>query len=185
MLKLLNLVPKWVWVALVAALSATSCKLKVDKDGLSIEIEKARTAMAVMEADFAAARVQAAERFAEVVDEYRAKERALQAQAEAIRRESDAQVAVARRSADALRERLRVAARVDTPDTAAGSARPAQAARPEPFAPGTVGALLRDEAPDAARLLVDEAERADAIRIDLLACYARYDAALEVINGTD
>lgn len=43
MLALLDLVPKWVWAALVAALSATSCKLKLENGELYLEIEKGKT----------------------------------------------------------------------------------------------------------------------------------------------
>ena len=42
----LDLVPKWIWAALVAMLAATSCKLKLDNSGLSIEIEKGKTHVA-------------------------------------------------------------------------------------------------------------------------------------------
>ncbi len=49
MLTMLNLVPKWAWAALVATLAATSCKLKWDNSGLSLEIEKGKTYVAQLE----------------------------------------------------------------------------------------------------------------------------------------
>ena len=42
----LDYIPKFVWAALVAILAATSCKLKVDNNGLSIEVEKHATRIA-------------------------------------------------------------------------------------------------------------------------------------------
>ena len=49
MLAILDLVPRWLWMALVVALSATSCKLKWDNGQLSIEIEKGKTYVAQLE----------------------------------------------------------------------------------------------------------------------------------------
>ena len=57
---LLSLVPRWVWVALVAALSATSCKLKWDNNGLSLEIEKHETRIAELQLGIEASHAAAA-----------------------------------------------------------------------------------------------------------------------------
>jgi hypothetical protein len=53
MLTLFDLIPKWLLAALVAALAATSCKLKWDNSGLSLEIEKHATLVAQLEASIA------------------------------------------------------------------------------------------------------------------------------------
>lgn len=173
---LLNAVPRWVWAALVAALAATSCKLKWDNNGLTVEIEKVRVVLEQERAAFAVAKADAADLYAETVEQYRAREQALQATADQARRERDVQVAASRRAADDLRERLLVY--IDTPAVAAASYSPATAAAAaRPFAPGSLGALLRDEAAAAARQLVDEAERADTIRLELMRCYRQYDEA--------
>ena len=65
MLTLVNLIPKWVWVALVATLSATSCKLKWDNSGLSLEIEKGKTYVAQLENSIAQANTARAQQLAE------------------------------------------------------------------------------------------------------------------------
>jgi hypothetical protein len=57
----LDLVPKFVWAALVAVLAATSCKLKIDKDGLSLEVEKHATRIAELRTGIANAKADAAE----------------------------------------------------------------------------------------------------------------------------
>jgi tryptophan synthase beta subunit len=174
---LLSAVPRWVWVALVAALSATSCKLKYDKDGLSLELEKTRVVLEQERADYAVARANASELYAQTVEEYRTKEQALQAAATQARRERDVQVAAARRTADDLRERLFAAIEAPAGPDYPTSYTLAAVAGPRPFATGSFGALIRDEASDAARHLIDEAERADTIRIELMRCYRQYDEA--------
>ena len=183
MLTLLNAIPRWVWMALAAALSATSCKLKLDKDGLAIEIHKARTEIATQQALFDAERADAAQIFAETVREYRVKEQQLVAVADQARRDRDVQVAAARRSADVLRERLLVY--TEAQPVAAGYSISAATSAARPFAPGSVGALLRDEAADVARRFIDEAERADTIRVALQACYAQYEETRALLGVID
>lgn len=56
----LDIVPKFVWIALVAALAATSCKLKVDNNGLSLEVEKHATRIAELKNGISTANEQAA-----------------------------------------------------------------------------------------------------------------------------
>lgn len=76
MLTLLNLVPKWVWLALVAALSATSCKLKWDNSGLSLEIEKGKTYVAQLEKSIAKANTARVQQLVENEQRARAAEQA-------------------------------------------------------------------------------------------------------------
>lgn len=56
----LDIVPKFVWIALVAAFAATSCKLKVDNNGLSLEVEKHATRIAELNHGISKANAQAA-----------------------------------------------------------------------------------------------------------------------------
>jgi hypothetical protein len=56
----LDYIPKFVWAALVAVLAATSCKLKVDNNGLSLEVEKHATRIAELKNGISAANEQAA-----------------------------------------------------------------------------------------------------------------------------
>lgn len=60
MIAFLNLVPRWVWMALVAALAATSCKLTVDLGSVKLELEKSKVAVAQMETAIAQANTEAA-----------------------------------------------------------------------------------------------------------------------------
>jgi multidrug resistance efflux pump len=101
MLALLDLIPKWVWAALVATLAATSCKLKWDNSGLTIEIEKGKTYVAQLETAIA----QSNEASAQALAANEAKAR---------QAERDASVRMAALSRDAAaakseRDRLRVA----------------------------------------------------------------------------
>ena len=73
---LFELIPKWVWVALVAALSATSCKLKWDNQGLTIEVEKHATKIAGLKADIQESNARAAVQAARFEQQARAAEQA-------------------------------------------------------------------------------------------------------------
>jgi hypothetical protein len=57
----LDLVPKFVWVALVAVLAATSCKFKLDNTGLTLEIQKHATRIAELKEGISSANATAAE----------------------------------------------------------------------------------------------------------------------------
>lgn len=74
----LDLVPKFVWAALVAVLAATSCKLKVDNNGLSLEVEKHATRIAELKNGISTANEQAA--FAGAAMEKRVREATVSAQ---------------------------------------------------------------------------------------------------------
>lgn len=157
---------RWVWVALVAALSFTAIKIKLDLDAT-------RATLSQEKAKYSRARAEAAEALARVSEQYRQQEQALQAAAHQARRERDAQIAASRVVADSLRERLRI---YTEPPAADYSLAPT-AASLRPFATGSFGALIRDEAPDAARVLIDEADRAEVIRLELIRMYRLYDEA--------
>ena len=70
----LDSIPRWVWAALVAALAATSCKLKWDNTGLSIEIEKGKTNVAQLETSIARGNEQAAAQATLFIQQARAAE---------------------------------------------------------------------------------------------------------------
>lgn len=104
-------------------------------------------------------------------EKYRTAEQNLQTVINQTRKDTDAKVTTARAAADDLRERLR---------------KYAAAPAPNPVPPPT-GLAGTDQAPgisDQHVVLgalgaedVSEAERAEVIRLHLLACYASYDAA--------
>jgi hypothetical protein len=178
---LLAMVPRWVWAALVVALSATSCKLNVDLGAVKLELQKANTTIAENSALYEAERADAALALAEKTLMIQEAEQAIVVVQAAERRRADEQVRAARAGAADLLERLRLDTARSEPFAATYSLAAAPAAA-RPFAPGSFGALLRDEAADAARQLIGEAERADTIRAHLHKCYADYDAAREAID---
>jgi len=89
MLLLLELVPKWVWLALIAALSATSCTLKLKNGELTIEIEKGKTYVAQLESNIAKANADAATKSAEMGAKAREAEQARVAREQAILADAD------------------------------------------------------------------------------------------------
>lgn len=103
----LDIVPKFVWVALVAVFAATSCKLKIDNNGLSLEVEKHATRVAELHMGIEAAHAAAAQQGLvmeraknEAVAAGQVRERSLRADAARIRTELDGlRLAVARTQA--------------------------------------------------------------------------------------
>lgn len=80
----LDFVPKFVWVTLVAVLAATSCKLKIDNNGLTLEVEKHATRIAELKEGISSANEQSAlarkameERLREATAASQARERSL------------------------------------------------------------------------------------------------------------
>lgn len=90
MLAILDLVPKWVWAALVATLAATSCKLKWDNGQLTIEIEKGKTYVAQLESSISKGNAAAEAKLAENERKARAAEQAASARAVAFARDAAA-----------------------------------------------------------------------------------------------
>ena len=101
MMTFLNLTPKWLLAALVATLAATSCKLKWDNSGLSLEIEKHATHIAQLETSIQSTSRKAAEQTANMERQAREAEKNAAVRTAAIRRDAD--------SARSELDRLRVA----------------------------------------------------------------------------
>jgi hypothetical protein len=96
MIAFLDLIPRWVWMALVAALAATSCKLTVDLGSVKLELEKSKVAVAQMETAIARSNTEAANKTAalsnavlKATNEAKTRETALRAAADAAATESD------------------------------------------------------------------------------------------------
>ena len=170
MTALLSLIPRWVYAALVAMLAATSCKFKLDKDGLTLEIEKHKVAAAQLEASQQAALAQATARARDT-------ERALVAQVETIQEESNAQLTALAARRDDLRRRLRAAATA-TVTARSVSGPPNVAAIAAPTAGSDRAELFGQAGFDA----VSEAYRADQVRLALNACERQYEAAREALK---
>lgn len=169
MTALLALVPRWVYAALIAMLAATSCKFKLDKDGLSLEVEKHKVAAAQLEA-----RQQAA--LAVATAQARETEQALAAKVEEIQETSHAQITALARQRDDLRQRLRAAA------TATRSPGVPTTAITAAFAEAAAGGDGTELSGQAGIDLVSEAYRADTIRLQLATCERQYEAAREALS---
>lgn len=169
----LSLVPSWVWAAAVAALAATSCKLKIDLGSVQLELEKTKVVYEQQRAQQMSVLAQAQQRF-------RVAEQSLVEATVQIREETHAQIAANTAAADDLRRRLRVAsANAATAALVSSTAAPAAPAA----APVVAGAVLPDGVGDK---LISLALRADEIRADAQACRRQYEAAraeIEALKG--
>jgi hypothetical protein len=174
MMALLDLIPKWVWAALVAALAATSCKLTVDNAGFKLEIEKGKTSIAQLRAEHLTAVAEAENAIAAAQAATRKTEQDLQLAMNDQRRKSNETLSALAADRDALRLRLQAAFAAHT--TVAGIT-----ATIAGIAEAATGSDRAELSPTV-RGLVDESYRAEQIRVELLGCYRAYDdarAALE------
>ena len=89
MLALLNVVPRWVWLAIIAALSATSCKLKLENGQQSIEVERHATKLAQLGTGIANTTADAQRQAADLQRTARQAETAATVRAVALRRDAD------------------------------------------------------------------------------------------------
>lgn len=154
------------WAMLAAALVLTNCATATQRDAARADIAELRTAEA-----------KAQSQLRELSERYRAAEHKLLADISTTRKDADEKVSAARATAADLRSRMRDIANrptagglVPPPGGLAAFATPAGGAD-GPVVLGTLG-----EAD------VSEAERADVIRLELLACYANYDAARNALG---
>ncbi|HEV6964631.1 MAG TPA: hypothetical protein VK305_04385 [Roseateles sp.] len=112
---------------------------------------------------------QAADQLAALTADARRKENDLRAAADNTRRKSDEAIAAIARQRDAIAQRLR------------NQAKPAAAQLPGAPAPaGAEEVAPRGDGPELPgpiRAGLDEAARAEVIRVELLGCYEAYDAA--------
>lgn len=168
----LSLVPSWVWAAAVAALAATSCKLKIDLGSVQLELEKTKVVYEQERANQLTVLAQAQQRF-------RAAEQSLVEATVVIREETHEQVTAATTLADNLRQRLRVAQANSA--TAALVSRTVAASAPA-AAPIEIGEVIPVGVGDD---LVSLALRADELRADAQACRKQYDAARSALEALD
>lgn len=170
MTKLLSLVPRWAYAALIAMLAATSCKFKWDKDGLALEVEKLKSAAAQLEA-------QQQDALAKATAKARDTEQALVARVETIQEESHAQLTALAAQRDALRRRLRhEQANAATARLMSGAASVATVAE------AAAGSDRPELSGQAGYDLVSEAYRADQVRLQLATCERQYEAAREALR---
>lgn len=173
MFALLDLVPRWALAGLLAVFMATSIKLGLDASRAERELATARMEAAEAAAFYDAQRAGAATALAQLGEQYRAQEADLNALAETNRRLTDESIASARAAAAGIRERLRNAAPLPQVSLAGDVPGATRLAAPASYGPDTLGAQLREQAGP----LVDEAERADVLRAQLMQCRTLYEAA--------
>jgi hypothetical protein len=179
-------IPKWVWVALVAVLFATSCKLQYSNAQLETEVNNAATKVAQAEkatadvrADHQALVAKAEADYSKQLEAHRRAEQELQVAMDNQRRKLNETTTALAATRDDLRMRF-----------LSGEARGFTAAAPTSVnergtaVPGqttTVSAAPELSSPIGD--LIDEATRADTIRWALIGCYQAYDDAKAKLSG--
>lgn len=164
---LLSLVPSWVWAALVAALTATTGIQAIRISGLKADVAQEQRA-------HQDTKLQYAEKARQAEADARQKEFELTEAIDQQRKVKDNEISNLRRDVRNLRDRVSHLATRPASDPGAEAASFGQA---PVGCPGPV--LYRD----TAEALIDEAERADVIRIELKACYAAWDKARDATGS--
>lgn len=163
----LSIVPSWVWAILVAALVATTGIQTIRVSDLKAEVARVERAHDNTKLKYAEAA-----RKAEA--EARAAEQTLREQVDQLRKVKQDEINALRRDVRNLRGRLSDLPARPASDPGAEAASFGQAPLD---CPGPI--LYRD----TAEALVDEAERADVIRLELKACYASWDWARTITGA--
>ena len=155
------------WLLAIAFIGAVVLGVKFWEHRLVQQGDQAGYARAVSQAQKAADKARA---------DAETKTRQLQTDADQARKEKADALDQLDRTSRALAERMR-----QRPERPAGGARLPAPASAGPVASGCTGAeLYRSDG----EFLVRESARADAIRIELQACYAAYERARGVVNAT-
>ena len=174
---MIDAIPKWLLAAAVATLAATSCKLKIDKDGITLELEKTRTIAAEREAEYQVERARAAVQLAAAANAVSETQVAWTAAMHDERAKTNETIRHLHRTADDLRRRLRSAEEARRAYAAAARENTGAAADAE-TAERSVAAVVPGE---TGIDLVSEALRADTIRVNLIACYEDYDRVRDAL----
>ena len=170
----LDFIPKSLMGIAILVLMTTNFSCAMKNGQLELEVSRKATQLAQAQLDHATAAVDAQKAYNATATAYRKKEQALQTAMNQTKEKSDAQVAAVTAQYDAMRVRYTMSASAYSPGyrAAAAVASIAEAPRPDSgtFVSGEVG------------LLVDEAFRADQIRIALGECYKAYDDAQSALK---
>lgn len=173
LLALLDVVPSWVWAALLAVCLATGVAQQLRIAGLKVDVAHQKAQTAAEQGAHAQTRAQYATALAQAQAEARGQEQKLRESMDSLQRSKDREIAKLGADVRDLRGRLS-----DLPTRPAGSPGAATAAF-DPPAQGSDGPILYR---DTAQALADEAGRADRIRIELMACYDAWDKAREILK---
>lgn len=166
----LDLIPKGALGAVILVLLTTNVTCAYKKGQLEIEVSRAATKIAEIRRENTEALLTAQKAHDTVAQKYRAKEQALQAAMDTQRKTTDETITALAAQRDALRLRLQTAA----PDTPVYTGAPSDSS----FKAATTGGDFTLVHSEVGRL-IDEAYRADQIRVELLGCYAAYDNAFK------
>jgi len=190
MLTFLNLVPKWVYLAIIAVLIATSCTFKIKNTELELDLANANTKVAVAEKETARVREEHLQLVAEstlntqrLEQTYRDKERELYEVVEAQRKKAHENTIAIKSQRDSLRLQFSdLQARFAS--VKAGTSDPAQpATHPSNRQASTGGTATEFSNPIGD--LIEEATRADTIRQALIGCYDTYDRVRAEFSAPD
>lgn len=166
----LDFIPKTVLAALAISLAVACGYLQFNNFALKAEVAKAHSESAQREARYEAAAATAAKMTASTISHYRTLESELRIALDQQKENSDAQIKSLAAQRDALRLRF---AQVQTRTPATGDSAGSPASNFAKVAEPRDLTLLSWQV----GLLIDEAYRADEIRVNLLTCYAAYDSA--------
>ena len=189
LLKFLNAIPKWFYAAVIAALAATSCKLKIDLSWFQLELEKSKVQVSQAEAETARTREEhltlvassqlATQKLEQV---YRDKEQSLQQSMDDQRRKlNESNVAIIH-DRDALRLRFTELQTSFAATISAGNTTHT-AAHTDAGTPAAND--NRTQLSDPIGDLIDEAARAETIRKALNQCYESYDSVRKAFGAPD
>lgn len=156
-----DLVPSWLWVAIIAGALGHGCVVQHQRDGLRKDLKALQVDVATQEA----IRAETA-RLAEAAR--RAAEARHQAEVAASKERTEREIADLELRVADLAERLR-----NRPERPSGAAVSGSAATPVAC---TGAQLYREDG----KFLVGEAARADRLRIQLADCQRQYDAAVRL-----
>lgn len=173
----LDFVPKWV-LAAIAALATVACvAMGFAIKGLELQVANLKLDVASIALEHSEAVIDAQARETRLAAEFRAKEQAMQDAQDKRRKVTDATITDLARERDALKLRLlqEATSTTDSPYNPGAS--------PNPGLKGTLSGKDYTLVPWQTEFLIDEAFRADEIRVELLACYASYNLAKKTLEA--
>jgi septal ring factor EnvC (AmiA/AmiB activator) len=174
---LCGMLPGWIWALICAGLMAVNGVQMVRVSLAHGQVNTVKQQLAEERASFEKLKAEAAAQRARDESAARKREQTLQAAADKLRSQKDAEIQSLRADVRSLRDRLQQLPErpADATDTADRPAPEAAGAREAPS--GYAGSVIYRDTGEA---LVSEAERADTIRLALIQCYSLWDQARSV-----
>lgn len=172
----LDYIPKSLLGVIVLALLTTNISCAFKNGELQLEVSRKATQLAEMALEHSEAVLDAQSKQTLLAQEYRAKEQSLQIALDTQRKKSNETIATYAAQRDALKLQLSEGTRVASYSPGLSAARAATYLTEAPIRSDLT--FLSREVDQ----LIDEAFRADEIRIELLGCYAAYDEAKKAMK---